>query len=58
MVIILFDTDLYKSAFSTYFFKKQAFCHVFEFSVIFKDFYGICVIIIYTMYSVILLALN
>ena len=38
--------------------KKQAFCSAFEFNVIFKDFYNICVIIIYSMCFVILFALN
>ena len=51
VVITLFDTNLYKPALSTYYFKKQAFCSVFEFDVIFKDFYNICVIIIYIKFA-------
>ena len=47
VIITLFDTDLHKSALSTYSFKKHTFCSAFEFDAILKDFYNICVIIIY-----------
>ena len=53
VVIVLFNTGLYKSVFSTYSFGRQvflsfcAFSVCFEFKVIFINFYNICIITIH-----------